>query len=166
MDCVMRQIPASINTTPRPAQRIRSRTVSVASTAQRMTPIPATVRIRWNEFRIVRMPGVMAEPVPRRPVTDMQRKTAQSCGFLTSLRASRRPLGTRIGEQVSRDACNIFRHAEGLPMGLRITLEPHPKLRAAAFATSFPQPLGVSATPALISALLQADAPAPVQRDE
>jgi DNA/RNA-binding domain of Phe-tRNA-synthetase-like protein len=51
-------------------------------------------------------------------------------------------------------------------VGVRITLEAHPKLRAAAFATSFPQPLGVSATPAPISELLHAAAPAPLQRDE
>ncbi|MFL5605062.1 MAG: phenylalanine--tRNA ligase beta subunit-related protein [Gemmatimonadaceae bacterium] len=47
-----------------------------------------------------------------------------------------------------------------------LTIEPHPLLRAAAFTTAFPQSLGELSTPPAVLALLDADAPAPLQRDE
>ena len=51
-------------------------------------------------------------------------------------------------------------------MDIRIALEPHPTLRVAAFATSFPEPLGALATPAPIGTLLRCDVAAPLRRDE
>jgi DNA/RNA-binding domain of Phe-tRNA-synthetase-like protein len=50
--------------------------------------------------------------------------------------------------------------------GLRLDLEAHPLLRVGAFVTSFPARLGELAVPASLGALLSADAPAPLQRDE
>ncbi|MBA2243665.1 MAG: hypothetical protein H0W11_01830 [Gemmatimonadetes bacterium] len=49
---------------------------------------------------------------------------------------------------------------------LRIEVEEHPLLRLAAFTTHFPAPLGDLPTPAEIQRLLDADAPAPLQREE
>ena len=47
-----------------------------------------------------------------------------------------------------------------------ITVEEHPLLRVAAFTTHFPAPLGELATPDEVLRLLDADAPAPLARDE
>jgi DNA/RNA-binding domain of Phe-tRNA-synthetase-like protein len=47
-----------------------------------------------------------------------------------------------------------------------IEIEEHPLLCVAAFATRFPAPLGDLATPDEVRALLDADAPAPMRRDE
>lgn len=47
-----------------------------------------------------------------------------------------------------------------------LTIDPHPLLRAAAFTTTFPAPLGALATPAEVLAQLKLDAPAPLSRDE
>jgi DNA/RNA-binding domain of Phe-tRNA-synthetase-like protein len=47
-----------------------------------------------------------------------------------------------------------------------LTIDPHPLLRVAAFTTTFPAPLGELTTPPAVLALLGADAPAPMQRDE
>jgi DNA/RNA-binding domain of Phe-tRNA-synthetase-like protein len=47
-----------------------------------------------------------------------------------------------------------------------LTIDPHPLLRTAAFTTAFPQPLGELSTPPAVLALLDADAPAPLRRDE
>jgi DNA/RNA-binding domain of Phe-tRNA-synthetase-like protein len=45
-------------------------------------------------------------------------------------------------------------------------IDDHPLLRVATFTTNFPAPLGTLSTPPAVLALLRADAPAPVQRDE
>jgi DNA/RNA-binding domain of Phe-tRNA-synthetase-like protein len=47
-----------------------------------------------------------------------------------------------------------------------VRAEPHPLLRAAAFVARFPAPLGATATPPRVLALLRADADAPLARDE
>jgi DNA/RNA-binding domain of Phe-tRNA-synthetase-like protein len=47
-----------------------------------------------------------------------------------------------------------------------LTIDPHPLLRAAAFTTTFPAPLGALSTPPSVVSLLNADAQAPLQRDE
>jgi DNA/RNA-binding domain of Phe-tRNA-synthetase-like protein len=47
-----------------------------------------------------------------------------------------------------------------------LSVDPHPSLRAAWFTTTFPAPLGTLDTPPAIRALLDADAPAPLARDE
>lgn len=47
-----------------------------------------------------------------------------------------------------------------------LAIDPHPLLRAAAFTTAFPAPLGDLASPPALLALLSADAAAPVTRDE
>jgi DNA/RNA-binding domain of Phe-tRNA-synthetase-like protein len=47
-----------------------------------------------------------------------------------------------------------------------LVVDPHPSLRAAWFATTFPSALGALDTPPAIRALLDADAPAPLARDE
>jgi DNA/RNA-binding domain of Phe-tRNA-synthetase-like protein len=49
---------------------------------------------------------------------------------------------------------------------LSLRVDDHPLLRAAAFTTTFPAPLGTVATPAAALDLLRTDAPAPLQRDE
>jgi DNA/RNA-binding domain of Phe-tRNA-synthetase-like protein len=49
---------------------------------------------------------------------------------------------------------------------VRIAVEPHPLLRARAFVTEFPQPLGELPAPANLAALLRLDAPAPFHPDE
>jgi DNA/RNA-binding domain of Phe-tRNA-synthetase-like protein len=49
---------------------------------------------------------------------------------------------------------------------LRIQVDAHPVLRAAAFVAEFPAPLGELATPPAVRSLLAADAPAPLRRDE
>ncbi|MDQ6635370.1 MAG: phenylalanine--tRNA ligase beta subunit-related protein [Gemmatimonadota bacterium] len=49
---------------------------------------------------------------------------------------------------------------------MALTVDPHPLLRVAAFTTNFPKPLGELSTPPAVLALLHADAPAPVHRDE
>jgi DNA/RNA-binding domain of Phe-tRNA-synthetase-like protein len=48
----------------------------------------------------------------------------------------------------------------------RLAVEPHPTLRVAAFATTFPAPLGALATPPAVSDALRPHAPAPLARDE
>jgi DNA/RNA-binding domain of Phe-tRNA-synthetase-like protein len=47
-----------------------------------------------------------------------------------------------------------------------LVIDDHPLLRVAAFTTTLPAPLGTLSTPPAVLALLRADAPAPVQRDE
>ena len=47
-----------------------------------------------------------------------------------------------------------------------LAIDPHPLLRAAAFTTTFPAPLGELSTPPEIVAQLRLDAPAPLARDE
>jgi DNA/RNA-binding domain of Phe-tRNA-synthetase-like protein len=47
-----------------------------------------------------------------------------------------------------------------------LTIDVHPSLRAAAFTTTFPAPLGALSTPAAVLALLRTDAAAPLQRDD
>jgi DNA/RNA-binding domain of Phe-tRNA-synthetase-like protein len=47
-----------------------------------------------------------------------------------------------------------------------LEIDDHPLLRAAAFTTSLPAPLGTRSTPPAVLALLHADATAPMQRDE
>lgn len=47
-----------------------------------------------------------------------------------------------------------------------LRIDEHPRLRAAAFTTLFPSPLGSLATPQAISAALALDGPAPLRRDE
>ena len=47
-----------------------------------------------------------------------------------------------------------------------LVVDPHPSLRAAWFTTTFPAALGALDTPPAIRALLDADAPAPLARDE
>jgi DNA/RNA-binding domain of Phe-tRNA-synthetase-like protein len=47
-----------------------------------------------------------------------------------------------------------------------IHVDPHPLLRVAVFATSFPDSLGELATPLALIDALRLDAPAPLQRDE
>ena len=49
---------------------------------------------------------------------------------------------------------------------IALQVAPHPSLRVAAFATTFPAPLGALATPAEVRAALALDAPAPMARDE
>ncbi len=49
---------------------------------------------------------------------------------------------------------------------LSIAIDPHPLLRVAAFATTFPRPLGELPTPPAIMSLLRGDAAAPLARDE
>jgi DNA/RNA-binding domain of Phe-tRNA-synthetase-like protein len=49
---------------------------------------------------------------------------------------------------------------------LELTIDPHPLLRVAAFTTAFPAPLGDLSTPSAVLALLDADATAPLHRDE
>lgn len=49
---------------------------------------------------------------------------------------------------------------------MHLRVDDHPSLRVAAFTTVFPAPLGELATPADVLALLAADAPAPLARDE
>ena len=49
---------------------------------------------------------------------------------------------------------------------MKLALDPHPLLRAAAFVTELPAPLGELATPEPVLALLRADAAAPLARDE
>lgn len=49
---------------------------------------------------------------------------------------------------------------------VQLTVEPHPLLRVAAFATRFPAPLGELPTPEGLARLLRLDAPAPLARDE
>ncbi|HEX6058431.1 MAG TPA: phenylalanine--tRNA ligase beta subunit-related protein [Gemmatimonadaceae bacterium] len=49
---------------------------------------------------------------------------------------------------------------------IRLHIDAHPTLRAAAFATAFPVPLGALATPPQVLAMLTADAAAPLRRDE
>lgn len=49
---------------------------------------------------------------------------------------------------------------------LQLRVDDHPTLRVAAFTTAFPAPLGELPTPSAVLALLVADAPAPLQRDE
>lgn len=49
---------------------------------------------------------------------------------------------------------------------LRIEIEPHPLLRAAAFATRLPAPLGELPTPPEVLDRLRLDAPAPLEREE
>jgi DNA/RNA-binding domain of Phe-tRNA-synthetase-like protein len=49
---------------------------------------------------------------------------------------------------------------------MTLTIDPHPLLRVAAFTTTFPAPLAGLSTPPTVLALLDADAPAPMQRDE
>ncbi|MET0397801.1 MAG: phenylalanine--tRNA ligase beta subunit-related protein [Longimicrobiaceae bacterium] len=52
------------------------------------------------------------------------------------------------------------------PPPIAIQVEEHPLLRVAAFTTRFPAPLGDLATPHEVLRLLDADAPAPLARDE
>ena len=47
-----------------------------------------------------------------------------------------------------------------------VTVDPHPLLRAAWFTTTFPAPLGTLDSPSTVRALLDADADAPLARDE
>lgn len=47
-----------------------------------------------------------------------------------------------------------------------LTIEPHPLLRVAAFTTEFSAPLAALSTTPAVLALLGANAPAPIQRDE
>jgi DNA/RNA-binding domain of Phe-tRNA-synthetase-like protein len=49
---------------------------------------------------------------------------------------------------------------------IRLSVEPHPLLRVAAFATTFPSPLGDLTTPSGVLDTLRLDAPAPLERDE
>ncbi len=49
---------------------------------------------------------------------------------------------------------------------LSISIDPHPLLRVAAFATTFPRPLAELPSPPDLLALLRDDAPAPLARDE
>ena len=49
---------------------------------------------------------------------------------------------------------------------IRLRIDAHPCLRAAAFASAFPAPLGELATPPEVLAMLAADADAPLRRDE
>ena len=49
---------------------------------------------------------------------------------------------------------------------IRLSVEPHPLLRVAAFTTSFPSPLGGLSTPAAVLDALRLDGPAPLERDE
>jgi DNA/RNA-binding domain of Phe-tRNA-synthetase-like protein len=47
-----------------------------------------------------------------------------------------------------------------------LSVDPHPSLRVAAFATAFPVPLGTLATPDAVREALRLDAAAPLARDE
>jgi DNA/RNA-binding domain of Phe-tRNA-synthetase-like protein len=49
---------------------------------------------------------------------------------------------------------------------IRLRVDDHPSLRVAAFAATFPAPLGELATPPGVLAALDAGAPAPLRRDE
>jgi DNA/RNA-binding domain of Phe-tRNA-synthetase-like protein len=49
---------------------------------------------------------------------------------------------------------------------IRLSVEPHPLLRVAAFTTTFPSPLGDLTTPSDVLDALRLDAPAPLERDE
>jgi DNA/RNA-binding domain of Phe-tRNA-synthetase-like protein len=49
---------------------------------------------------------------------------------------------------------------------IRLSVEPHPLLRVAAFTTAFPSPLGELGTPAAVLDALRLDARAPLERDE
>jgi DNA/RNA-binding domain of Phe-tRNA-synthetase-like protein len=49
---------------------------------------------------------------------------------------------------------------------IRLSVEPHPLLRVAAFTTTFPSPLGDLTTPSEVLDALRLDAPAPLGRDE
>jgi DNA/RNA-binding domain of Phe-tRNA-synthetase-like protein len=49
---------------------------------------------------------------------------------------------------------------------VELALDPHRSLRAAAFVTEFPRPLGELAVPAWLGALLALEAETPVKRDE
>jgi DNA/RNA-binding domain of Phe-tRNA-synthetase-like protein len=49
---------------------------------------------------------------------------------------------------------------------IRLSVEPHPLLRVAAFATAFPSPLGELGTPAAVLDALRLDARTPLERDE
>jgi DNA/RNA-binding domain of Phe-tRNA-synthetase-like protein len=49
---------------------------------------------------------------------------------------------------------------------MALMIDAHPLLRVAAFTTTFPGPLGELSTPAAVLPLLNADAPAPMKRDE
>jgi DNA/RNA-binding domain of Phe-tRNA-synthetase-like protein len=49
---------------------------------------------------------------------------------------------------------------------IRLSVEPHPLLRVAAFATTFPSPLGDLTPPRGVLDTLRLDAPAPLERDE
>ena len=49
---------------------------------------------------------------------------------------------------------------------IRLQVDDHPSLRVAAFTTAFPAPLGELATPPEVLAALDADAPAPLTREE
>jgi DNA/RNA-binding domain of Phe-tRNA-synthetase-like protein len=53
-----------------------------------------------------------------------------------------------------------------VPESPALAVDPHPLLRVAAFVTRFPAPLGALTTPPAVRALLRADAPAPLARDE
>src|SRR5687768_940077 len=52
------------------------------------------------------------------------------------------------------------------PPMLSIEIRPHPALAVAAFATTFPRPLGELPTPRAILALLDGSGPAPMKADE
>lgn len=47
-----------------------------------------------------------------------------------------------------------------------LTIDPHPSLRVAAFATRFPAPLDALHSPPSLLTLLKLDSPAPMERDE
>ena len=49
---------------------------------------------------------------------------------------------------------------------MRLRIDPHPALRAQAFTSEFPRPLGELAAPAWLTALFTLEADAPVRRDE
>jgi DNA/RNA-binding domain of Phe-tRNA-synthetase-like protein len=49
---------------------------------------------------------------------------------------------------------------------IRLSVEPHPLLRVAAFTTAFPSSLVELSTPAAVLDALRLDAPAPLERDE
>jgi hypothetical protein len=49
---------------------------------------------------------------------------------------------------------------------IELSVDPHPSLKVAAFATELPAALGASGSPAWLIDLLRIDAKAPVQRSE
>ena len=51
-------------------------------------------------------------------------------------------------------------------LDVALFVDDHPRLRAAAFTTAYPAPLGELSSPPALLALLAADAPAPLERDE